>query len=352
MPHEDILTVNSDKKNNQEFQEKATYQKVVNPVIISASRATDIPKWYSDWFINRLKIGYVIWINPFNQNYRQKVTFKDVQAIVFWSKDPKPFMKHLDFIDSLNIGYYFQYSLNDYEKEGLEPNLPPLERRIQTFIELSNKIGKEKVIWRFDPLILSDSLTTKDLLSRIEKIGGIIHEYTEKLVISFVDIEQYNLVKKRLKKLDESYREFNSEEKHDLIKGLYLLNKKWGLTIATCCEDWTPDVPFSKYDIEQNRCIDDVLLRRLFPEKEKLMNFLNTHKCAQTTLFQQNDNNLNPLKDPNQRKNCGCIISKDIGQYETCVHLCKYCYANKWDKKVRNRYEKYLQSNHSNESII
>lgn len=352
MPLEQFGEINSNNDIGHSSNNEITYQKEVNPIIISASRATDIPKWYSDWFINRLKIGHIIWINPFNQNYRQKVTFRDVQVMVFWSKDPEPLIKYLDFIDSLNIGYYFQYTLNDYEKEGLEPNLPSLDLRIKTFIRLSKKIGKEKVIWRFDPLILSNSLSVQDLLSRIEKIGNEVNEYTEKLVISFVDINQYNLVKQRLHKMDPSYREFTSKEKHELIKGLCILNKKWGLTIATCCEDWTPEVPFSKYQIEQNRCIDDVLLMRLFPEKDKLMKFLKSHTCSQTTLFQTNDQNLNLLKDPNQRKNCGCVISKDIGQYETCIHLCKYCYANKWDAKVRNRYEKYLKSNHSNESII
>jgi len=323
----------------------------INPVIISASRATDIPKWYAEWFINRLKLGYLIWVNPFNQNYRQKVSFDKVQAIVFWSKDPKPLMKYLDFIDSLKIGYYFQFTLNDYEKEGIEPNLPSLESRIQTFVTLSNKIGKEKVIWRFDPLILSNSLSVQDLLSKIEKIGDQINKYTEKLVISFIDIDEYNLVKKRLQKKDMSYREFTSKEKFELVKGLNELNKKWGITIATCAEDWPVDVPFNDYNIIPNQCIDDGLLKRLFPKNQKLMEFLGVEHCYQKPLFENLPPKKNPLKDKNQRAKCGCIISKDIGQYETCMHLCTYCYANKWDTKVKNRYDRFCRSNQSGESI-
>ena len=342
------MSVNQDKDNKSNV---GKCQKIVKPVIISASRATDIPKWYSEWFVNRIKAGYIIWTNPFNQNYRQKVSFEDVQVIVFWSKDPKPLMPYLDFIDSKNFGYYFQYTLNDYEKEGLEPNLPQLTKRIETFIELSNKIGKEKVIWRFDPLILSNSIRVDDLLLRIENIGNQIHKYTEKLVISFVDINRYNLVKQRLQKLNSGYREFRIEEMIELIVGLSNLNKKWNLSIATCGEDWPPNVHFSDYGIAPNRCIDDELMRRLFPNNKKLLNFLNSKKCPQSTLLSDEESKANSLKDPNQRESCGCVISKDIGQYETCMHLCVYCYANKWDTKVRNRYQKYCLGDHSSDSI-
>ena len=119
---------------------------LVEPVIVSASRATDIPKWYAEWFFNRLKTGYIIWKNPFNQNNRQKISFSKTKAIVFWSKDPKPMFEYLPKIDEMGIDYYFQYTMNDYERENLEPNIPSLQKRIESFKELSKKIGKEKVI--------------------------------------------------------------------------------------------------------------------------------------------------------------------------------------------------------------
>ncbi len=323
---------------------------LIEPVIISASRATDIPKWYAEWFFNRLKVGYIIWKNPFNQNIRQKVSFRKTKAIVFWTKDPKPMLDYLPDIDKMGIDYYFQFTLNDYEKENLEPNIPPLDKRIDTFKELSRKIGKEKVIWRFDPLILSNDLTPIVLLDRIRNIGNQIHEFTEKLVISFVDISEYNLVRLRLEKQNKNYREFEPLEMLKIAEGLFELNKKWGLVIATCAEDWPVGLDLSKYGIVHNRCIDDELLKRLFPNNLDLMKFLHVKKTPQRTL-NFTDEDTNPLKDKNQRKACGCIISKDIGQYDTCMHLCTYCYANKWDTKVRNRYEKYCRGDRSGESI-
>jgi hypothetical protein len=322
----------------------------IEPTIISASRATDIPKWYADWFSNRLKIGYIIWKNPFNPNNRQKILFSKTKAIVFWSKDPKPLIEYLPQIDKMGIDYYFQFTLNDYEKEKLEPNLPSLNKRIETFKELSKKIGKEKVIWRFDPLILSDEITPEILLKRIENIGNQIHEFTEKLVISFVDISEYNLVKQRLEKANKNYHEFTPQEMLTIAEGLFYLNKKWSLVIGTCAEDWPEGTDLSKFGIIHNRCIDDELLKRLFPNNTELIKFLEVKKSPQRTLLTGNETS-NPLKDKNQRKACGCIISKDIGQYDTCMHLCTYCYANKWDTKVRNRYDKYCRGNRSDESI-
>ncbi|MDD3052257.1 MAG: DUF1848 domain-containing protein [Candidatus Cloacimonetes bacterium] len=323
---------------------------VVDPVVISASRATDIPNWYAEWFINRLEEGYIIWTNPFNQDYKQLVSFNKTRAIVFWTKDPRPLLKYLPVIDSKGIDYYFQFSLNDYENEKLEPNLSPLNNRIETFKELSQKIGKERVIWRFDPLILSDEISVETLLRKIKGIGDQIFPYTEKLVISFVDIEAYNLVKKRLNRLGKNYREFNKSEMVQLAEGLYDLNKSWGLTIATCAEDWPVGTDLSKYGLIHNRCIDDELLKRLFPNNMELMKFLGAEKTPQKTICEDSGKK-NSLKDKNQRPACGCIISKDIGQYETCMHLCTYCYANKWDTKVRNRYDRYCQSNKNNESL-
>jgi len=342
-----------DSSKNNIFLENQIKDKItstIEPIIISASRATDIPKWYPEWFFNRLKAGYIIWKNPFNQNIRQKVSFRKTKAIVFWTKDPKPMFEYLPEIDKMGIDYYFQFTLNDYEKENLEPNIPPLNKRIETFKQLSKKIGKERVIWRFDPLILSNDLTPEILLNRIENIGNQIHEFTEKFVISFIDISEYNLVKQRLEKQNKNYREFEPSEMMRIAEGLFELNKKWGLIIATCAEDWPIGADLSKYGIIHNRCIDDELLKRLFPNNLELMQFLTVKRNPQRTLSFTNED-INPLKDKNQRKACGCIISKDIGQYDTCMHLCIYCYANKWDTKVRNRYEKYCRGDRSGESI-
>jgi hypothetical protein len=166
----------------------------ITPFIISASRSTDIPSFFSKWFFNRLEKGYVTWKNPFNQK-EQYISFNETKIIVFWSKNPRPIMPYLEELNKREIKYYFQFTLNDYEKENLEPNVPELENRINTFKKLSNLIGKEKVIWRFDPLILSDFITVDDLLAKIENIGNQIYNYTEKLVFSFADIGVYKKFK-------------------------------------------------------------------------------------------------------------------------------------------------------------
>ena len=140
------------------INDKGETVEAILPFVISASRSTDIPAFYSRWFMNRLEKGYVTWVNPFNRK-EQYVSFEETKIIVFWTKNPQPIIPHLKELDKRGIRYYFQYTLNDYEKENLESNVPKLDIRIKTFIDLSSLIGKEKIIWRFDPLILSTAIT-------------------------------------------------------------------------------------------------------------------------------------------------------------------------------------------------
>ena len=137
------------------------------PVIISASRSTDIPAFYAKWFFNRLAKGYCTWYNPFNINQKMYISFERCKVIVFWTKNPAPIIPYLPELDKRGIHYYFQVTLNDYVKEGFEPNVPSVEERVETFKALSNLIGKEKVIWRFDPLIITPSIGPRELLTRI-----------------------------------------------------------------------------------------------------------------------------------------------------------------------------------------
>ncbi|ODS38614.1 MAG: hypothetical protein A7315_12110 [Candidatus Altiarchaeales archaeon WOR_SM1_79] len=315
----------------------------IAPVIISASRSTDIPAWHAKWFINRLNKGYVKWINPFNQQ-PQYVSFDKTRAVVFWSKNPEPLIPYLDEVKERGINYYFQFTVNDYEDEKLEPNVPSLEERIATFKELSNRIGKEKVIWRFDPLILTDNITVEKLLEKIYRVGCEIHDYTEKLVISFADIGIYTKVQRNLKKAGIGYREFREESMKKIAEGIQEINKEWGLEVSTCAEK----VDLSKYNIEHNKCIDDDLMVKIFNKDKELMEFLgaepvNNLMGEKKYVLKKGKN----LKDKGQRLACGCIVSKDIGQYNTCRHLCVYCYANYSKNTVESnmrRYDKNYES--------
>ena len=152
------------------------------PQIVSASRSTDIPAFYSDWFFDRLDNGYCAWTNPFN-GVRSYVSFQNTRFIVFWSKNPKPLLSYLDRLEEKKIGCYIQYTLNDYENDRLEIGVPKLSSRIETFKTLVEKLGKGHVIWRFDPLMLTEDIDISVLLSRIKNIGDQLKGYTEKMVI-------------------------------------------------------------------------------------------------------------------------------------------------------------------------
>jgi len=301
------------------------------PVIISASRATDIPAFFSRWFSNRLRAGYMRWTNPFNANQVQYVSFKQTRVFVFWTKNPKPLLRYLPQVDDAGINYYFQFTVNNYETEGLEPNVAPLAKRVDVFKRLSDQIGPERVVWRFDPLMLSEDLTIDVLLDRIASVAEMLDGFTKKLVISFADIEVYKKVHNNLARQPSAYREFPPQLMLDFSQRLAELNKQWGLELATCAEL----VDLTQYGIKHNRCIDDELMINLFKDDSKLMAFLG----YEPDLF--GDSGRPYLKDKGQRKECGCIVSKDIGMYNTCHHLCAYCYANASSKAVENNLKKH-----------
>lgn len=314
------------------------------PVIISASRSTDIPAFHSRWFMNRLEKGYLAWVNPFNRSNPQFVSFRDTRAIIFWTKNPKPFISLLPRLDEFGMNYYFQYTLNDYDKEGFEPNVKRLKDRMEVFKHLSELIGKEKMVWRFDPLILTSNISVRDLLKRIWYLGNQIVNHTNKLVFSFVDITNYKKVQNNLcrempdvfSKNDVSENEFNQDQKIEFAEGIQKIHQEWlkknpAFEIATCAEDFD----LEKYNIVHNKCIDDDLLIKLFPRDQKLMSFLG----VQFDMFGQ-PIITKKLKDKGQRAACGCIYSKDIGAYNTCDHLCIYCYANTSANMVKNNIKK------------
>ena len=307
------------------------------PEIISASRSTDIPAFYADWFFDRLKKGYSAWTNPFN-GVKSYVSYGRTRFIVFWSKNPTPLLSHLEYLNERDIHCYVQFTLNDYDDELLEKGVPPVSDRIQTFKELVSVLGKGHVVWRFDPLLLTDAIDIDLLLKKIEGIAEQLVGYSEKLVFSFADILAYRKVKANLEASQIHYREWTNPEMEEFSAKLSELNKKWGFTIATCGEK----IDLDKYNIAHNRCVDDDLMIRIAWQDTVLMKFLGVeiHE-KEAGLFDTGDisdaivldeshyalkkkNN----KDKGQRQFCGCIISKDIGEYNTCPHLCEYCYAN------------------------
>ena len=323
------------------------------PSIISASRSTDIPAFYADWFFHRLEEGYSAWTNPFN-GVKSYVAYEKTRFIIFWSKNPQPMLPYLHILKERNIKCYLQYTLNDYEKEKME-KVPPLKQRINTFKQLAKQLGSDAVIWRFDPLILTDDISIDDLLMKVQNIGDQLKGYTRKLVFSYADIATYKKVKHNLEVNGVPYREWETEQMYDFASRLSAMNKdrRWGYELATCGEK----IDIGKYGIQHNRCIDGDLIVRLAWRDNELMKDIGVkiQDIPQSDLFEQ-DVKLPPnaiilsgtkffvsnhKKDPGQRQFCDCMVAKDIGEYNTCPHLCEYCYANATKELAINNWNKH-----------
>ncbi|MFC4679293.1 DUF1848 domain-containing protein [Desulfovibrio legallii] len=298
----------------------------VAPVLVAASRATDIPAFYAPWFVNRLRAGHVLWRNPFN-GHGQYVSLTRMRCVVFWSKNPAPLLPFLPELDARGLAYYLHYTLNDYEAEGFEPGLPPLARRVETFCRWADALGPERVVWRFDPLLLAGPLAAPGgegcarLLGKVEGLARQLAGYTRKLVFSFADIAPYRKVWTSLRRAGLPWRDCTRQEMQTLALGIAQICTAYGLTPATCGE--TADL--RAWGVAHNRCIDPELVLRLTRNHPDVLRLLGRE--GQQTLLPGAPPPRWP-RDPGQRPACACVPCKDIGQYNTCPHGCVYCYAN------------------------
>ena len=328
------------------------------PIIVSASRSTDIPAFYADWFFDRLKKGYSAWTNPFN-GVKSYVSYENTRFIVFWSKNPGPLLPFLNELRERNIKCYIQYTLNDYEQEKLE-KVPSLATRIETFKLLVEQLGKGAVIWRFDPLILTKDITVDDLLRKVQNIGDQLKDYTEKLVFSYADIAMYKKVKHNLEVSGVPYQEWETGQMEEFSEKLSIMNRvrDWNFQLATCGEK----IDIEKYGILHNRCIDGDLITRLACDDKELMGFMKVkiENVPAPDLFGEpvlpKGAILLPKnryfisshkKDSGQRQFCECMASKDIGEYNTCPHLCEYCYANTTKQLALQNWKRHQENKDS-----
>lgn len=326
------------------------------PVIVSASRSTDIPAFYADWFFHRLQKGYSAWTNPFN-GMKSYVSYENTRFIVFWSKNPAPLLPYLDILKERNIKCYIQYTLNDYEKEKLE-KVPPLVARIDTFKQLVEKLGKGAVVWRFDPMILTKDIAVDDLLRKVQNIGDQLKGYTEKLVFSYADIGMYRKVKHNLEVNGIPYREWQTEQMEEFAEKLSKMNveRGWNFQLATCGEK----IDIEKYGILHNRCVDGDLIVRLACDDKELMDFMKVKvlplpapslfgdvELPEGAIMLPHNRYFISIhkKDPGQRQFCECMASKDIGEYNTCPHLCEYCYANATKELALQNWNRHRENN-------
>jgi DNA repair photolyase len=270
-------------------------------MIISASRRTDIPAFYSNWFINRVRAGYCTVPNPFNKDQisRISLTPSNVEVIVFWTRNSKPLMRHLGELDSQGYRYYFQFTVMANPRV-LDPRSPSMKESIRTFKALSDRIGPKRVIWRYDPIVLSN-LTAPDFhREKFAILAKDLKGYTKRVVISFVDI--YKSIATRMRRLESSGLRLLSPQGPyltDLARSLLEVAGSYEMNLVSCAEK----LDLLPLGVNRGKCVDDELVVREF-------GFMVT-----------------PQKDPHQRAACGCVISQDIGIYDTCPYNCVYCYA-------------------------
>lgn len=265
-------------------------------MIISASRRTDIPSYYSEWLVNRLKEKYVLVRNPMNIHQVSKIDLSPdvVDAIVFWTKNPTPMLPYLEQIKDYT--YYFQFTLSAYGPD-VERNLPSKNKIIiPTFQQLSKEIGKEKVIWRYDPIFFNVQYSMEYHCKYFEVLASKLGDYTEKCTVSFMDM--YRNTERNVRTL--SIVKDTYEMQVELLQRFVEIAKEHGLHIDTCAEVGD----FHNIGVEHAHCIDRERIERIGGFK------------------------LNVDKDTNQRAECGCVASIDIGAYNTCKNGCLYCYAN------------------------
>lgn len=281
-------------------------------MIISASRRTDIPAFYAEWLMNRVRAGYCTVPNPYNRDQVSYVSLKpaDVDVIVFWTRNPALLLPYLSELDALGLRYYFQYTILNNPRT-LDAKGPALPAALETFKKLAGMIGPAKVIWRYDPIVFTRETGAQFHLESFRQIASDLSGATQRAVVSVVDI--YKKTTKRLRQLSEAGSPIIAYEGRPDSSFDALMNSvaesaaQNGMEIVSCAEE----LDLARYGIRAGKCVDDAYIHKVFGLDV-------THK-----------------KDPSQRAACGCVASKDIGAYDTCLFGCQYCYATASFERAR-----------------
>lgn len=267
-------------------------------MIINTGCRTDIPAFYSKWFMNRIKEGFVLVRNPYYKTQVTKYSLSPnvVDCLAFCTKNPKPMLKYLSKLDKYNQFWFV--TITPYGKD-IEPFVPKKDEVIESFKILSNHLGVDAVNLRYDPIFINEEFDVKKHIECFEDIVKKLKGYTKSCTISFLDL--YEKVKKNASDL----RPPTKEEKIEIAKAFFKIGFENGMVVHACCEENF----LENYGLKCNGCMSK-------ENVEKAINY-----------------KLKPIKKGNLRKKCNCLMGSDIGAYNTCAHLCKYCYAN-FDKKT------------------
>ncbi len=278
-------------------------------MIISASRRTDIPAFYGKWFMNRIRAGFCTVPNPFNPNQVSTVSLRpeDVDAIVFWTRNPRPLLPHLPELDDRGYRYYFLYTLLANPGE-IDPGSPPVEAGMETFRELSRRVGPQRVIWRYDPVFLTTITDHEFHLRAYLRIATGLRGRATRSVVSIAHI--YRKLQGRMRQLARRQITLLPDDREalaGLMRSLAQAAAENDMEIRSCADE----TGLEQFGIKPGSCVDEDLIRSVFGI------------------------GFEGKKDPCQRKQCGCAASRDIGMYDSCLYGCVYCYATTSFERAR-----------------
>ena len=263
-------------------------------MIINTGGRTDTVQYYTEWLLNRFSEGYVLSRNPLfpNKVTRYELTPDKVDCVVFCSKDYRPILPRLhEITDRFNT--YFHYTITAYGRD-VEPGVPSIDDSIDTLAELSGIVGKQRVAWRYDPVLLTDRYAIETHLETFESIAERLHPHIDRCIFSFV--EMYRKLERNMPEI----LPLSDEDKDELARGLGGIAKRHGIAIQTCGTNGD----YTRYGIMKSGCMTLDILGRA------------------------NGVEFRDLKHKGMREGCHCIESRDIGAYDTCLNGCRYCYAN------------------------
>lgn len=281
-------------------------------MIISASRRTDIPAFYTDWLTERLRAGYCIVPNPVRPDQESRISLRpgDVDALVFWTRNAAPLLPHLDELDAAGYRCYFLYTVLDYPRE-LDPFVPPAAEAVRTVRALAARVGPERIAWRYDPIVFSNRTDAARHVRAFGALAQALAGATQRCIVSLVD--PYRKAAPRLRALADNGLHIEAWDpgRHGAaLAEMARLAARHGMQIQSCAEH----ADLEPFDIPPGKCVDDAVLLRACGVKAPAR------------------------KDPSQRKACRCVASRDIGMYDTCVFGCRYCYATSGLETARRRH--------------
>jgi hypothetical protein len=279
-------------------------------MIISASRRTDLPAFYAEWLLERLRAGYCLVPNPYTPQQVSRLSLRpeDVDVIVFWTRNPGPLLSHLAELTGRGYRYYFQYTLLS-NPPTLDPGASPVEARLAAFRTLAEAIGPERVIWRYDPVVLSTETDYAFHQAQYPRLASALRGYTQRCVISLLD--EYRKAQKRMQGIRLLPQV--GEELETLMQFLAGTARANGMDMVSCAEA----INLQPCGIRPGKCVDDDYIRQVFG-----LEVIHT-------------------KDPAQRPACGCVASRDIGAYDTCLAGCRYCYATSSFKRAKANFQQH-----------